>query len=54
MACIYGGPKISFDDYGQAITVFDDYFPHDTTFVFGSVVDKRLGDAVRVAILAMK
>jgi hypothetical protein len=54
MACIYGGSKMTFDDYGQAITVLDDYFPHDTTFVFGSVVDKRLGDAVRVAILAMK
>jgi hypothetical protein len=54
MACIYGSSTMAFDDYVQASAVLDEYFSDDISFVFGSVVDERLGDVIKVAILAMK
>lgn len=54
MACIYGNPTMVFDDYVQASAVLDEFFPHDIGFVFGSIVDERLGDVIKVAILTMK
>lgn len=54
MACIYGSSTMPFDDYVQASAVLDEFFPTDISFVFGSIVDERLGDVIKVAILAMK
>lgn len=53
MACIYGNPNMTFDDYAQASTVLDEYFPHDISFVFGSIVKEHLADVIKVTILAM-
>lgn len=53
MACIYGTPTMTFDDYSQASTVLDDYFPHDITYVFSSIIDEHLADVIKVAVLAM-
>ncbi|MDK9718531.1 MAG: hypothetical protein OEL57_11590 [Trichlorobacter sp.] len=54
MACIYGSPDMPFDLYSQAITALDSYFPTDLSFVFGTVVDEKINNVVRVSVLAMK
>lgn len=54
MACIYGSSTMPFDDYVQASAVLDEYFSDDISFVFGSAVDERQEDVIKVAILAMK
>lgn len=54
MACIYGSPSMPFDDYHQAIKMLDRYFSTDISFVFGSVVDEKLNDSIRLVILATR